>query len=167
MASDQIFYKIESYIKSADNFLSKYPKDNDLEVIELKDFFARTIIMVIVSEYEAYIESAFVRRVELCGDGEVINLGKRSYARTFRSPDLSKINTELSVLNDGLKEQFINTVNTDGINVAWDNIMKARHAIVHKQGSLQLSFEDVKQEFIKTKKVIEVLENVLFPRKVS
>jgi hypothetical protein len=165
--SNEAFQKIEAYIKSADSFLSQQNSGDEFCRAEIKDFLARAIILVIVSEYEAYVESVFVRRVEECGDKCIVNLGRKFYDRKFRSPDLSKISDALAIFDENFKIAFNNTINTEGINVSWDNILKARHAIVHKQGTLQLTFDDVKNEYLKTRKIIEALEIILFPKEIK
>jgi|GEM_PF-1141232 len=152
---DDLFAKIETYISTADSFLARVQDENNPEAdYDVKDLFTRSLVMIIVSEYESYIESIFATRIESCKDAGVINIAKKHLDRRFRSPDLKKINEILGLFGETIKDAFISSTNIDGINASWDNIMKARHAIVHKQGTLQLSYEDAKSEYFKTKKVI-------------
>jgi hypothetical protein len=39
-------------------------------------------------------------------------------------------------------------------------MMKARHAVVHNSGVLQLSYDDVKETYHKTKKVISEINKI-------
>lgn len=46
-------------------------------------------------------------------------------------------------------------------HAAWDSLMKARHAVVHKKGSLNLTFGELLENYSKTKKVIQTVESTL------
>ena len=46
-------------------------------------------------------------------------------------------------------------------HAAWDSLMKARYAVVHKKGSLNLTFGELIQKYPLTKRVITRVETVL------
>lgn len=46
-------------------------------------------------------------------------------------------------------------------HAAWDSLMKARHAVVHKKGNLNLTFRELSQKYPLTKQVIANVEAVL------
>lgn len=116
---------------------------------------------LIVSEYEEYLESLFVRRAERCGDGHVSNFVKNSLSHKFRSPDLGKINETLKRFDESYREGFTQEIENSQNHAAWDSILKARHAVVHKQGQLNLTFRELKEKYILTKEIIKSVESVL------
>ena len=133
-------------------------KGIDAEKIKLQ--YLRSFVLLIVSEYENLLEKIFIHRASLCNDEHVINYVKFQIEKKFRSPDLSKINQTLGFFDNTVKTSFLNTINNTPIHAAWDNIMKARHFIVHKQGSLNITFEELLQSYEETKKVLYEILNL-------
>jgi len=63
---DDLFAKIETYISTADSFLARVQDENNPEAdYDVKDLFTRSLVMIIVSEYESYIESIFATRMKV------------------------------------------------------------------------------------------------------
>jgi len=56
---------------------------------------------------------------------------------------------------------FLDNIENSPEHAAWDSLMKARHAVVHKQGSLNLTFGELCQKYPLTKSIISKVENVL------
>jgi len=119
------------------------------------------LVLLIVSEYEEYLESLFVKRAALCGDGHAANFIRIALSQAFRSPDLKKINETLKRFDEGCKNAFLGAIENTVHHAAWDSLMVARHAIVHKKGSLNLTFRELKEKYPLTKEVINNVEKAL------
>lgn len=128
---------------------------------ELETFLVAGLIVLIVSEYEEYLESLFFRRAERCGDTQAANYIKKTLSQKFRSPDLSKINDTLNRFDGTYKVSFMDNIENSPEHAAWDSLMKARHAVVHKKGNLNLTFRELSQKYPLTKQVIANVEAVL------
>lgn len=134
---------------------------SDLADKELETYLVAGLVVLIVSEYEEYLEFLFVKRAENCGDTHVANYIKKALSQKFRSPDLSKINETLGRFDTTIRDAFKSTVENSPHHAAWDSIMKARHAVVHKKGSLNLTFRELEANYQLTKHVIAEVESVL------
>ncbi|MBN3194341.1 HEPN domain-containing protein [Pectobacterium versatile] len=128
---------------------------------ELETYLVAGLVVLIVSEYEEYLESIFSKRAELCGDLHAANYIKKTLSQKFRSPDLSKINETLSRFDGTYKDSFQSSIENSPEHAAWDSLMKARHAVVHKKGNLNLTFRELYQKYPLTKAVISNVESVL------
>lgn len=133
----------------------------NLEDKELETYLVAGLVVLIVSEYEGYLEAVFSKKADLCGDQHAANYIKKTLSQKFRSPDLSKINETLNRFDGTYKASFLNTIENSPEHAAWDSLMKARHAVVHKKGSLNLTFGELCQKYPLTKAVISNIENVL------
>lgn len=133
----------------------------DFSNSEVETYLVGGLVVLIVSEYEDYLESAFIRRAEMCGDICAINFIRNTLSQKFRSPDISKITTTLKNFDVALNEEFRSDIQDSPEMAAWDSLMKARHAVVHKKGSLKLTFRELMENYEKTKKVITTVENTL------
>lgn len=155
-----MFSLIDSYINDANLELSLLEK-NGIDVSNLKNHYLRSLTMLIVSEYEILIEKIFYSRALKCKDIHVTNFIKNQINRYFRSPDLGKINEILGRFDSSLKTTFEKAVINQPEHAAWDNLLKARHFITHKQGSLNLTYEELIKSLPLTKKVIfEIINSI-------
>ncbi len=141
------------YIRSSDN--------GDPNISEIHSHLVSSVVLTITSEYEELIEKIFTDRANRCGDTYVTNYVKRQLHDKFKSPDLGKIHNTLLYLSEDYRETFMSATNDNEFSAAWNNIMKARHAVVHKQGTCNLTFDELKNSYQKTKKVLTELVKVL------
>ncbi|MCF7970286.1 MAG: hypothetical protein K9L22_03855 [Methylococcaceae bacterium] len=128
---------------------------------ELETYLVSGLVVLIISEYEEYLESLFIKRAEKCGDTHASNYIKIALSQKFRSPDLKKINETLKRFDSSYKEEFSSEIENSPSHAAWDSLMKARHAVVHKKGSLNLTFRELKINYSLTKEIIKRVETVL------
>lgn len=128
---------------------------------ELETYLVAGVVILIVSEYEGYLESLFVKRAEQCGDSHATNYIKKTLSQKFRSPDLSKIFETLNRFDSSYKESFKGIVENSPEHAAWDSLMKARHAVVHKKGNLNITFRELKENYALTKNIIRYVESTL------
>jgi hypothetical protein len=156
-----IFYKrIENAIETCRLHVSKLDPTN-IQDKELETYLVAGLVVLIVSEYENYLESVFSKRADVCGDYHAANYIKKTLSQKFRSPDLSKINETLSRFDNTYKDSFLNTIENSPEHAAWDSLMKARHAVVHKKGNLNLTFRELHRMYPLTKSIISQVEKVL------
>lgn len=153
-------YRIESAMSACEKHIAELDP-SDIQHKEVEMYIVAGLVTLIVSEYEVYLEKLFIKRAELCGDQVVSNYIKSVISQKFRSPDLGKINETLkkfdSTYNDSFRKEIENSIH----HAAWDSVMKARHAIVHKQGQLNLTFRELKEKYLLTKQVLEQVQAVL------
>ncbi|MEI6545078.1 MAG: HEPN domain-containing protein [Methylococcales bacterium] len=128
---------------------------------ELETFLVAGLIVLIVSEYEEYLEFLFFKKADMCGDIHAANYIKKSLSQKFRSPDLSKINETLCRFDRTYKDSFMNNIVNSPEHAAWDSLMAARHAVVHKKSSLNLTLRELSQKYPLTKQIIANVETVL------
>lgn len=152
--------RIESAIDICTEYVDRLDPTN-VKDKELETYLVAGLVVLIVSEYEEYLESVFVRRAELCGDEYAANYIKKTLSQKFRSPDLSKINETLNRFDTSYKNSFFCAIENSVDHAAWDSLLKARHAVVHKKGSLNLTFGELKEKYPLTKNIILKVESVL------
>lgn len=128
---------------------------------ELETYLVGGLVVLIVSEYEEYLELLFFKRAEKCGDAHAANYIKKTLSQKFRSPDLSKIYETLNRFDGAYKESFVVSVENTPEQAAWDSFMRARHAVVHKKGNLNLTFGELQQKYPLTKQIIASVESAL------
>jgi RiboL-PSP-HEPN len=134
---------------------------NNPDLIEIETYIVSALILIIASAYEDLIERLFGERATKCGDNHVSSYVQSTISQKFRSPDLGKIAEVLSKFGSDYRESFHNNIMNTEAHAAWDNIMKARHAIVHKRGNLNITFRELEITYPKTISVINELKNVL------
>ena len=154
------YQRIESAIKLCIEHVREIDTESP-DIPELESYLVAGLVLLIVSEYEELIENLFIKRAAQCGDPEVVNYIRSMINQKFRSPDLSKITETLGRFGGSYKDLFSHSVFNTEDHAAWDNIMKARHAVVHKRSTLNLTLRELQWSYPKTKTVIANLEKAL------
>jgi len=154
------YQRIESAISICENHIDNLDPD-DIAQKEVETYIVSGLVTLIVSEYEEYLESTFCLRAEQCGDIFVSNYIKRTLRQKFRSPDLSKINETLKRFDETYRKDFMKEIENSQHHAAWDSILKARHAVVHKKGQLNMTFRELKDAYVLSKNIISNVETVL------
>ncbi len=129
--------------------------------LEVEAGLVAYLVVLIVSEYESYLEAAFADRAAKCGDPHVSNYVRNELARTFRSPDLGKLNKTLGSFGQDYLTAFKAQVENTRQHASWDNIMRARHYYVHRQGASNITFRELKTSYGDTLLIIEELARIL------
>ena len=117
--------------------------------------------LLIVSEYEGFIEELFGKRGDRCGDIHVARYVRSQLKRRFRSPDLAKVNDVLSCFGDGYRRDFFTDLENTPEHSAWDNLIQARHNIVHGGGNSSLTFRELTESYQRTKSIPDRLVQTL------
>lgn len=154
------YHRIEEALRICVEHIQQLDSDSPY-LSELEAYLVAGVVLVIVSEYEDYIERLFLKRAEKCGDIAIINYMRTTIAQKFKSPDLGKVTEVLGKLGGNYKDQFSKQVLNTEAHAAWDNIMKARHAVVHKKSNLNITLLELRNSYPKTKDVLSLLETVL------
>jgi hypothetical protein len=154
------FPRIDSALATCEAHLADL-NDDDPRAIEVESYLVGSLVLMIVSEYEEAIEALFSLRAAQCGDAHVIKYVQGQIAQKFRSPDLSKINETLGRFGSDYKAAFLATVDNTPLHAAWDKVLIARHAVVHKKGSLNLTLRELKEAYPQTLEVLKTLSRVL------
>jgi hypothetical protein len=155
-----LYTKIENALDTCQSHVRRLDP-TDLKDKELETYLVGGLVVLIVSEYEEYLENVFVKRAEMCGDAHASNYIRNTLAQKFRSPDLSKINMTLKLFDPSYRASFLGEIENSPEHAAWDSLLKARHAVVHKKGSLNLTFGELIDNYAKTKKIIQSVEQSL------
>lgn len=155
-----IFQRIENALNLSKTHL-KEMDEADFSTKEVEIYLVSGLVMLIVSEYEEYLESVFKKRAEYCGDNYVSNYLKTTLSQNFRSPDLGKINKTLKMFDESCRNSFLQKVENSPEHAAWDSLLIARHAVVHKKGDLKLTFNELESTYNKTKKIISDVESAI------
>ena len=159
--ANEIFQNLDLKIRISQKEIEAYTKGNYQYLERIKAHYLNSLILLIVSEYEIIIEKLFYLRAAECKDAMLVNFVKNQMDKIFRSPDLSNITKTLKMFDEKLSESFVKKINNTTIHSAWDNLMKARHSIVHRQGNLNLTYEELISSYPKTKGVIFELVSIL------
>jgi hypothetical protein len=154
------FPRIDSALASCEQHLASLDSANPI-TIEIESGLVSYLVLVIVSEYEQFIETVFVQRANMVGDMHLSNYVRKQLSRKFRSPDLGKINETLGAFGQDYRDAFWSKIENTKPHASWDNIMKARHAVVHKEGTLNLTFRELKESYSETRTIITELIKTL------
>lgn len=152
--------RIDSAIAICDQHIKKFDPES-ISDKEVETYLVSGLVTLIISEYEEYLETLFSTRADRCGDLCVSNYVKKTLNQKFRSPDLGKINETLGRFDKAYKDDFKKEIENSRHHAAWDSIMKARHAVVHKKGQLNMTFRELKEAYALTKTIIDNVELVL------
>ena len=154
------FQRIDNAFAVCEQYLQKIDR-SDPSLLEVETYFVSALVVLIVSEYETLIEDYFVKRADQCGDTHVANYIRKTMHERFRSPDIGKITKTLGEFSSDYKKKFTDLIMNSPEHAAWDNLMQARHAVVHKKGSLNLTFRELSESYPKTKKILEEVCNAI------
>ena len=116
----------------------------------------RAVILMIISEYEIYLEEVFVLRAAKANNEHLHNFMKWYCDKRFRSPDLGKIRAILKSFGGTYDGDFWKVVEQKQpqFKASWDNLMTARHAIVHGVGVVNLTWRDMETAYSNSRIVI-------------
>ena len=150
------FSRIEDALSDSRRHLSTL--DDALpETVRIESLFVASIVLLIVSHYECQVAEQFAERAEGSGDLHVANFVKHQTARRFRSPDIGKITDTLKQFGRDYRERFTGRVENTKAHASWDNIMRARHAIVHTRNAAGMTLRELEEAYRDTHEVLVTL----------
>ena len=159
--ANEIFQNLDLKIRISQMEIDVYTKNNYQNLDKIKFHYLNSLILLIVSELEIIIEKLFYLRAAKCKDEILTNFIKNQMDKKFRSPDLSNVTKILKMFDEKLSESFQKKIHNTTVHSAWDNLMKARHSVVHRQGNLNLTYEELISSYPKIKGVIFGLATIL------
>lgn len=128
---------------------------------EIEAYLVCGYTVSITAHYECLIEGIFYERACLCGDTQVTNYVKCALQKKFRSPDLSKINDILKSFDPVYHKTFGERVTNTAHHVKWDNIMRARHSVVHGEQSLTMTLTELLPTYRESRRIVDELRMAL------
>ncbi len=152
---------VDNALAAATKFFADKQVQSAPGVDYAKHLVTQGLVVLTVSEFEQHIEQTFKKRAQLCGDIAVANFVEKMLHETLRSPDLSKILSVLGKFEDSRRVTMKSKVENNAVHVAWDNIMKARHAAVHKKSVFQMTLEEFVTTMPTAEKVLDALDECL------
>src|SRR6266487_1275114 len=96
---------------------------NTTHLAEIENHMIRSVVLLMVSEYEEYIEKLFVKRAEKTNDQHIHRFFIKHMDTKFRSPNLAKINDMLDQMGGTYRDAFRDRVdvNNPQIKASWDS----------------------------------------------
>src|SRR5439155_5387028 len=79
---------------------------NATQLAEIENHVLRSIVLLMMSEYEDYIEKLFVKRAAKTNDQHVHRFFIKHMDRKFRNPNLAKINDMLEQMGGTYRQTF-------------------------------------------------------------
>jgi len=155
------FPRIDSALETCRRHLDSLNETDVGLAVELENHLVAAMTVLIVSECEVFIEELFGKRGDRCGDTPVARYVRSQLTRRFRSPDLGKVNEVLSWFGQDYRNEFFGNLENTPEHAAWDNLMRARHFIVHRQGAMNLTFRELSESYQRTTSVLERLARAL------
>jgi hypothetical protein len=113
----------------------------------IQSFVVGYLVVDIVSEFEQRLEAMFVLRAKKLGDTPNANFVAKTLDRSFRSPDVGKINDALKKHDAAFLDAFDAKLAGTKWKIAMDNLMANRHCYVHKSGTPTMTINDVEQAY--------------------
>jgi len=155
------FLRIDSALETCRRHLASLSETDAALAAELENHLVAAMTVLIVSEYEIFIEGLFGERGDRCGDTPVARYLRSHLTRQFRSPDLAKINRALAYFGKDYRDGFFIDLQNTREHAAWDNLIRARHYVVHREGNMNLTFRELDESYRRTRSVLERLVEVL------
>lgn len=125
--------------------------------VEIERLFVASMVLLVVSHYENHIADQFIERAARSGDPHVANFVKKHVSRRFRSPDIGKINAALGEFGAESRERFASRVENTEAHASWDNLMRARHAVVHTRSPTNMTLRELEAAYRESHEVLAAL----------
>lgn len=156
-------------VSSVDNAIASWTThksqvaSHSSNVSEIETFTVRCLLLMLISEYENVIEKMFCKRAQKANDPDLHSFVKTTISRSFRSPDLGKINEHLKRLGVAHRDRFQAEieVNQPEVKAAWDSLMLNRHNVVHGVGTFTIGWQDFIDAYNKSQVMMTELANTL------
>lgn len=134
---------------------------------KIESLLVSSVVLLIVSHYEAYIGKQFAERAALSGDKHVANFVKHHTARRFWNPVIGKITKALGEFGGEYRQEFTGRVENTIAHAAWDNIVCARNGIVHEGTGANMTLRDLEMAYSESHIVLTALRASLGLSEVS
>ncbi len=141
------------------------------DTVEIASLLVASIVLLIVSTYENYIAGQFAERATRSGDQHLANfvarhtarrlwspkIGKITEVRRLWSPKIGKITEVLGEFGTDYRDVFRARVENTIGHASWDNLMQARHTIVHKNSATNMTLRELQTTYKEAQDVLAVL----------
>lgn len=152
--------KIELQINDAESLINVAVEGDDSG---FKEFLVTSgMIMAIVSEIEVHFEKSFCELAVRTGNKDFEGFVRKFVAKKFRSPDLSKIKEFCLAFDRRRHNAFWDEVEDTPRKAAWDNLLIARHYIVHRdRQNFNMTLRELKATWPLISETVEAVDAAL------
>jgi hypothetical protein len=91
------------------------------------------LLVAVVSEFDRRLKSIVVKRVERIGDGEVVSFVRATAWKHLRSVNVGELVGCLGHFGKTCASQFQTTMQTPGLQAAYDNVWTNRRTTAHEE----------------------------------
>jgi hypothetical protein len=128
---------------------------------EIEAFLVRYILVIICAEFEKSVLDLIVKRVEKTKDTEVTTFVDSIIYKQFRRVRTSEMAGLLGSFNMELKNRFNGEINNTDEQVSFNNIVNNRHNMAHGRSMVQMTFNELCDNYKKSLKILAEFKNVL------
>lgn len=136
-------------------------KQTAVNRIEIEAVLVRHLLVVICAEYEETIEELACKKALVSGHQEFHNFVKSSLRNTFRSLKQGEIAGLLARFDGSLKSQFQALLQGTDAESSLNTIVTNRDKVSHTRETILMTLNDVRRDFIRSKRIIEEFANVM------
>lgn len=127
------------------------------DTVEVGSLLVASVVLMIVSNYENYIAGQFAERARRSGDRHLANFVARHTARRLWNPKIGKITEMLGEFGTDYREVFRTRVENTSGHASWDNLMHARHTIVHTKSATNMTLRELQTTYEESQDVLAAL----------
>ena len=127
------------------------------DTVEIASLLVASIVLLIVSNYEHYIAGQFAERAKRSGDQHLANFVTRHTARRLWSPKIGKIAEVLGEFGTDYRDLFRTRVGNTSGHASWDNLILARHTIVHTNNTTNMTLRELETTYQESQDVLAAL----------
>ena len=131
--------------------------ENVPDAVTVESLFVASIVLLIVSLYEVHLAEKFAERARRSGDRHLANFVARQLERRFRSPDIGNISQALGDFGGDYRDRFMDRIRDTPAHASWDNLIRARHTIVHGGKPTTMTLRDLEKAYRFTREVLVAL----------
>ena len=154
------FSQIDDALQVCKRHLSELD-ESDFDRILIENLLVSSIVLLMVSNYENLIKEQFVERARQSCDESYAKFVEKSLDRVFRSPQITRITSSLKAFGGDELAGFKRLLDQGGRKEYWENIINARHRIVHKKDVPQMTMRELEEAYEHTKEVLIALRQSL------
>lgn len=152
------FSSIDALIKSAESHLDSTGSHET----EVEAYLVQYLLVRVWAEYETRITAMVRIRCQRTRDAHIREFATTSAGKVCRRIAISDIKGILARFGGNYKTSFEEVLGSNTTTqTAWDNLHINRNAVAHNNGSVQMSFSDLKRDYNNSLNVLEALRSAL------
>jgi len=128
---------------------------------QIENYIVRYLLVRVCAEYETRIKTLVQRRCTRVNDAHILSFTNRGAELAARNFNIGDITGVLGMFGEDYKAAFKQAVHSQTCHAAWDNIYNNRHTVAHGDGSVMMTFNDLKRDYANSLVVIEEIVKAL------